>query len=60
VHRVTVVVSPPAAKMPQVSSALGRGNSETECTDGVAIEDGNLYAQEDAWRQNIPPKCCNI
>jgi hypothetical protein len=50
--------------MPWASSALGRVNSDTECTEVVDIEDDNLYAQEgktvmfaeDAWRQNIPPK----
>ena len=43
---VTVIVSPPAVKMPWVSSALGCVNSETECADGVDTEDGNLYTQE--------------
>ena len=32
-----MIVSPPAVKMPRVSSALARVNSETECSDGVDI-----------------------
>ena len=63
-----MVVSPPAVKMPLVSSALGHVNSETGCTEGVDIEGGNLHDPddktvmfaEDIWRQNIPPKCWNI
>jgi hypothetical protein len=43
---VKVVSSARAVKMPLVSSALGRVNSETQCTDGVDIEGSNLYVQE--------------
>jgi len=66
---VTVVVSPPAVRMPLVSSTLGRVDGETEHTEGVDIEGGNLRAQEGktivfaevVWRQNIPPpKCWNV